>query len=162
MSADISIGQLNINIYHGLNSSWLYMNMRMDSFCITLTYYSQFWLLPSACLCCLMFTVSVNILLIKLHSFRYVLKTSWEKSLSLSFCYFLSMSLAHLFMCFNKRGPGRGHPPMWQFVTLCQPVECHWENITSANVALCDTAFEVKKKNLPLVNREHYHMAAWL
>ena len=76
-------------------------------------------------------------------------------SLSLSLSFSLSRSLSLPVSCSVTRSfiqafltrevLGGEALPCDGFVTLCQPVECHWENITSANVALCDTASEVKK-----------------
>lgn len=113
------------------------------------TKHRQPWLLPAVGLFMLpsLFTLSVNIVLIMLRSCRYAWqkkKRQAERSLSFSLSPSLFVSLAHLFTPPNKWGPGWGNPPMWPFATLCQPAECHRENITSANVALCDAAFKVE------------------
>lgn len=111
--------------------------------------------LPSACLCCLLCLLSLLTLCSLCCMAADMLRKQAEgslsfflsppPSLSLSLCHSPLVPLAHLFTSSNKQSPGWWSPPMWQFVTLCQPVECHWENITSPNVALCDTAFDAEK-----------------
>lgn len=93
-----------------------------------------------------LFTLSVNIVLIILRRCRYAWKTSWEKSLSLSLSVTVSLCPSLTYSCvLTSEVLGGEALPCDSFVTLWQPVECHWENITSANVALCDTAFEVEE-----------------
>lgn len=69
---------------------------------------------------------------------------SLSLSLSLSVTVFLCPSLTYSCVLTSEVLGGEALP-CDSFVTLWQPVECHWENITSTNVALCDTAFEVEK-----------------
>lgn len=105
--------------------------------------------LPSACLCCLLCLPSLLTLCslycvaADMHGKQAERSLSFFLSLSLSVTLFLCHSLTYSRVLTSEVLGGEAFPCV--FVTLCQPVECHWENITSANVALCDTAFEVEK-----------------
>lgn len=73
-------------------------------------------------------------------------KTGRRLSLLVSLCCCLSMSLTHLFLRSNKRGPGWGSPPLWQKKT--SPL-LMWHCATRPS----------RLKNLPLVNSCGVHVS---